>query len=289
MTLYKYLHPDRTDVIEKLQIRFSPAISMNDAFELKPLTKGWASKETAKKILVEKFNEFFEKADTPEKMLQIAIANHPEGESNFRNTMKAVGATEWFRMMKEFVEARFESESANVHSVVEQNWNTFSQNISKILGTQIGILSLSEDPHNPVMWGHYADSNRGFAIGFDERHPWFDQKRSPEDEFCHLRRVTYISDPSPRYFSELTAQDVGYSKMQAWSYEKEWRILFPLQKGINTGHLDTFGQPVIVFPFPADSIREIILGSRATDELVGRVELLALQKFPGRLPVSKRA
>ena len=91
MALYKYLPAERVDVLAKLQIRFSPAISTNDAFELKPLTKGWSSKETAKSFLMARFKDFFGKADTPEKMLQIAIANHPEAEAKFRGAMKVLG------------------------------------------------------------------------------------------------------------------------------------------------------------------------------------------------------
>ena len=266
MSLYKYLPPERVDVLEKLQIRFSPAISTNDAFELKPLTKGWASKESAKKFLMPRFKDFFGKADTAEKMLQIAITNHPEAETTFRATMQMLGPEKWLRMMKDSVEQNLEEAAANVHTLVEQNWSAFSENFSQILGTQIGILSLSEDPHNSVMWGHYSDSSRGFVVGFDERHPWFHQKRTENDDFCHLRKVTYIKENCPRYFSELTAQDVGYSKLEGWSYEKEWRILFPLQRGISTKLLDRFAQPIVLFPFPADCITEIIIGSRATDE-----------------------
>src|ERR1700693_6098232 len=101
MILYKYFPPERLDVLEKLRIRFSPAISTNDAFELKPLTKGWASKEEGRKILASRLEEKFSHADTPEKMLQVAISNHPEGEANFRRTMSILGPAQWLRLMKE--------------------------------------------------------------------------------------------------------------------------------------------------------------------------------------------
>jgi hypothetical protein len=138
------------------------------------------------------------------------------------------------------------------------------------------------------MWGHYADSSRGYVIGFDEQHPWFNKKRTESDEFCHLRKVTYIRDNSPRYFSELTGQDVGYSKLDGWSYEREWRILFPLQWGINTNLLDRFGQPVIVFPFPQDCLTEIIVGSRASGEFSEQIAR-ARERLPTHISLSKGA
>ncbi len=200
MSLYKYLRPERVDVLEQLRIRFSPAISTNDAFELKPLTKGWASKEVAGKILVAKFRDFFQEADTPEKMLRIAIAKHPEAETNFRKTMEVLGPEQWFRLMKDTVEQSYEAAASSAHKLVEENWSAFSARFSEVVGTQIGILSLSEDPRNPVMWGHYSDRSRGFVVGFDETQPWFSQKRTENDEFCHLRKVTYVKDNCPSIF-----------------------------------------------------------------------------------------
>ena len=188
-------------------------------------------------------------------------------------------------MMKESIGQNTEEAAVGAHAIVEQNWSTISANFLQILGTQLGILSLTEDPCNSVMWGHYANSSRGFVIGFDECHPWFNQKRSASDEFCHLRKVTYIKENSPRYFSDLTSQDIGYSKLDGWSYEKEWRILFPLQRGIDTNLLDSFGQPIILFPFPSECLTEIIIGSRATAKFAEELRQI-LKGLPIHVPVS---
>jgi len=285
MNLYKYLPPARVDVLEKLQIRFSPALSVNDAFELKRVMKGWASEEVAKEILVHGLERKFQVADTPEKMLQMATKNHPEAEARFRANMKILGPEEWLRLMNSIAEQSFEGAVPRLHHQIEQNWETISAEFSRKLRTDIGILSLSEDSGHPVMWGNYADSSRGVVVGFDEQHPWFHQRRSENDDFCHLRKVAYIKE-NPKYFSELTADDVCYSKLEVWSYEKEWRMLFPLYHGINTGTLDTFGQPVIVFAFPAACIKEVIIGSRATDELSQRIRE-ACKKLPNPIVPSR--
>jgi hypothetical protein len=286
MNIYKYLHPDRVDVLESLRIRFSPAVSMNDAFELKPLTKGWASPEFARPFIVPKFEEYFAKIDTPEKMLKLITANHPEAEPRFRANMAALGAEAWLNLMKQIIIANFVSGADEVHALVENNWSVHSKKVFDLLGTQLGILSLSEDPRHPVMWGNYADCSRGFVIGFDSHHPWFNQPRSENDDFCQLTKVTYIDGKSPKYLVELTAQDAVYSKLSAWSYEEEWRMIMPLVKGVDTGIVDTFGQPVILFPFPADCITEVIVGSRCTNDLSEKIEGLC-QGISGNIRLQK--
>lgn len=286
MRLYKYLPPARIDVLESLQIRFSPPVSTNDRFELKPVVKGWASREIAMAKIVPRFRDFFSKADTPEKMLQVSIENHPEAESVFRESMRRLGPEVWFQLMKNLTERNFENAAASVHEFVEHNWATISEKFLQTLGTQVGILSLSQDARNPAMWGNYSDSSRGFVIGFDAAHPWFNQKRSEDDDFCHVRRVSYVSDNPTKYFSDLTAQDALYSKLEAWSYEKEWRMIFPLKDGIDTNTLDSFGQPIVLFPVPEDCLVEVIIGSRAAAETARRIQEVC-EKPSRRVSVSR--
>lgn len=285
MNLYKYLPPARFDVLEKLHIRFSPALSVNDAFELRPLIKGWASEEQVRDTLVSGLRSNFQGADTPEKMLKMITQHDPEAEAKFRATMEILGPEEWLRRINSFAQQNFEGEAAKLHSVIEQNWESVSAGYTQKLLTQIGILSLSEDSQHHVMWGNYTDSSRGLVIGFDERHPWFHRPRSENDDFFQVKKVTYLEE-NPKFFMELTADDVLYSKQQVWSYEKEWRMVIPLYHGINTGTLDTFGQPVIVFAFPAACIKEVIIGKRASEELFQRIQDTC-KKFPNPIVPSR--
>ena len=137
--------------------------------------------------------------------------------------------------MKKFGEDNFESEADRLSTDIQANWKKYSESIFQTMSSMIGILSLTEDPKNIVMWGNYANSSQGFVVEFDEKHTWFNQKRSEDDDFRHLRQVTYLRNPYPQYFSELSAHDVCYSKLEDWSYEKEWRILQDLRVGTDTG------------------------------------------------------
>jgi K+-sensing histidine kinase KdpD len=43
-----------------------------------------------------------------------------------------------------------------------------------------------------LLWAHYADAHRGFAIEFDPYHPYFNRRRTDKDELYHLRKVTRL-------------------------------------------------------------------------------------------------
>lgn len=289
MSLFKYVHQDRADILERLQIRFTQASSQNDLFEFKPLTKGWKPRNEVTRDLAERLASLFKEADTPEKMLQLAIANNPEAETSFRRTMTLIGDEKWLGLMKKFAEENFESEANKLSDHLEANWKHYSENIFNVMAKSIGILSLTEDPKNVVMWGNYANSAQGFVIEFDEKHSWFNQKRSDEDEFRHLRQVTYLRNPFPRYFSELNAHDVCYSKLEDWRYEKEWRILQALMDGIDTGLKDSFGEPIIVFKLPPDCILGVVLGARASKHTIASVEAALNKECLKHVRISKES
>jgi len=214
--------------------------------------------------LAERLASRFRQADTPEKMLQMSIANHPEAEASFRKGMNLMGEANWLSYMRNFAEENFEAEADKLCDHISANWEKYSENIFQTIAERIGILSLTEDPKNIVMWGNYANSCQGLVIEFNENHAWFNQKRTEEDDFRHLRKVTYQQNPLPQYFSELTVHDVCYSKLEDWSYEKEWRILQELRHGTNTGIKGVFGEPVIVFDIPPDCILGVVTGARAS-------------------------
>ncbi len=153
MSLFKYVHQDRIDVLERFQIRFTQASSQNDIFEFKPLTKGWKPNKDAVRDLAERLASRFMLADTPEKMVQMATANHPEAEASFRRTMKIIGDEKWLSLMKKFAENNFESEADKLSAHIQENWKQYSEVVFQTMSSMIGILSLTEDSNNVVMWG----------------------------------------------------------------------------------------------------------------------------------------
>ena len=59
---------------------------------------------------------------------------------------------------------------------------------------QLGVLSLSARSDSSVMWSHYADSHRGFLIGFSTEHEFF-----PRDKRTVPVVETGVSDFPPGF------------------------------------------------------------------------------------------
>ncbi|MBP7654141.1 DUF2971 domain-containing protein [Candidatus Dependentiae bacterium] len=123
-----------------------------------------------------------------------------------------------------------------------------------------GILSLSEDPMNPLMWAHYAESHKGICIGF---------KLEGFEDKDKILKVQYSNEiPDIRlgeilYFDGRLSTKLFATKAIDWAYEKEWRIL--TKKGDN--YEDIPGK-----------ICEIILGYRIDDTTKKNVSKICNEK-----------
>jgi len=95
---------------------------------------------------------------------------------------------------------------------------------NEVMFSAFGVLSLAELPNIQLMWAHYADSHKGFCLGFENHETnILGQYGSP---------VVYV-DKMPKPNIASFAMDAGgdiihiiaYTKSNDWSYEKEWRVL----------------------------------------------------------------
>lgn len=110
---------------------------------------------------------------------------------------------------------------------------------------KIKILSLSRRPDIALMWAHYADGNRGVAIGVEI------------DEGADLRPILYDGPPIlPKDFNVDSAVELFTKKHPAWEYEEEERVF--VRKG----------------NFASLSVREVILGSRMSTQDKGLMKNL---------------
>lgn len=84
------------------------------------------------------------------------------------------------------------------------------------------ILCLSESPLSQTMWAYYADSHRGFCIGY---RPLVDHPL-----YARLRPVTYSNDMKPVDFASASRDPVAVRdqivcrKSVEYANEKEWRV-----------------------------------------------------------------
>lgn len=95
------------------------------------------------------------------------------------------------------------------------------------------IVSLSEVNNSVLMWSHYSNSHQGFAIEYDtsgdDRHKRFLRRLlAPVIYRRKLLDITrYMSDLRRGRLNNLSAILACSVKSYEWSYEKEWRLIFP--------------------------------------------------------------
>lgn len=141
---------------------------------------------------------------------------------------------------------------------------------------KVGILCLSEDPANILMWSHYSNNHSGICIGFDT-----DQK-----PFSSAKMVNYSDERPAADFnsdSEKLFSRVLLTKSKHWSYEREWRSI---KRTIESEELNFYyktfenspdrldeiastieenGGPGL-YSFEKSAIRSIFLGSKITSD-----------------------
>lgn len=255
MKLFKYLHPDRIDVLENKSIRFSQPLAFNDPFEFKPVISDIVS------------GEFFQ-AYLEEHLESIADEQLLKLPSSYRAVVNK-------QQLKDLIQNQFAGNSALFTDLLKKSAKQVSTVFSAQSNEMIGVLSLTEKNDNLLMWSHYADSHRGFCIGFDSNHPFFNQKRSEKDEFYHLRKVVYLSRRPSKSMMDMDGTDLLLLKSDVWDYEQEWRMCSSLTNADVV--FDSVSPSVHLFKFPCDALKEAIIGANAGKEFLEKITNLIEQ------------
>lgn len=125
----------------------------------------------------------------------------------------------------------------------------------------LGILSLTNDPHNDLMWAYYTN-NCGICVEYDVSQ--FEFKHHGPFPINYQQKIysiptSTIKDP---HLAILMQSNV---KKSIWAHEEEWRLLVEADKHDN---LRIFGIPEYKqleghdrkFQYPISAIKSIILG-----------------------------
>jgi Protein of unknown function (DUF2971) len=248
-SVYKYLPPERIDVLTYLLIRFTPASSMNDALEFRWPTSGVDEPD--------KLSQRIKKSLDPH-----ALAAFPkEKRDGLDAACDLPGFSEqWIEIQLDDIARRGSLDRNRRHKEIAEK--TFQK-----LNANYGILSLSELPGEHQMWGHYADGGRGFLIEFDARSYWFHAMRNPDDGFNEITKVEYVSVRPAKNLLDIK-DEVLYTKSDSWRYEQEWRIVRSFNDAAKRlDSEDSYGNEILLFSIPPDAIKSVILGFRSTHEL----------------------
>lgn len=128
--------------------------------------------------------------------------------------------------------------------------------------SDVGIFCVSESPTSQLLWAHYADSYRGFCIGYAAYvvpnprvlHPVRYIKRVP-------KKVLTPESLSPQELLEWYL----LSKPITWSYEREWRFLMGGTVGLEQNVVFPIVEIIFGPRMPLDQRAAVIEATRATE------------------------
>jgi hypothetical protein len=258
MRLFKYLHPDRTDVLRGGLIRFSSPRVLNDPFELRPHVLGLVRKEQIP-------------TDISRGIPEAIAISYSELPAEVRTLIPR-------DLYQAFAQAFLKPQMPHLPAFVEAIFETMLPKVKEVMFQKfdelIGILCLTESPTNLLMWAHYADAHQGLVIEFDPSSSFFDQRLGPEDDLRHLRKVVYQEERPAVVLTEINDFTPFLTKGMDWNYESEWRMMVPISgatrvigDGTNAVHL---------FGFPRAMVKSVICGCRMRDTKKAEIqEILA--------------
>ena len=140
----------------------------------------------------------------------------------------------------------------------------------------IGILSLTRNPLNPLMWAHYGDNHRGGVIAIDTQEAGLECTEaniisaSAGSVIYTTVRPSVEDDHLPLHH-EITAQHdrlmlerLFLYKSLHWSYEEEIRVARRVHYTTQVGHQD--------FVVPSSAIKAVYLGAKYFHALIDDYE-----------------
>lgn len=131
--------------------------------------------------------------------------------------------------------------------------------------TDAGVLSLTTNHDNLLMWAHYANNHTGFVIGFDSHHIFF--KDVDAVNYSSARLCFNDIKDSKKQNQSLLYRNI-FSKSLDWSYEREWRIFKVWVHKITPIKNNIIG----LIECPLEVIKKIYLGARAPFSLCSKAQ-----------------
>lgn len=250
MIVYKYLPPEREEILSQFSLRLTPPDQLNDPLDcvasmtmpknLRTLFQLW--EQETRQLFVERTRQY---------------PTGPRFEAFRWQCME--GRQRWLEWCLSNPDDR-------------ENLNA-GMSLQAMFSQVAGVLCFSESADRTLMWSHYAKNHEGYVVGLDSSHSVFQTVPPHPSRLGTLSKVTY-SDKRHQLGQTLEKADFDncsylFTKSRDWSYEAEWRLILPLWFGRTAGS-------VVVYDFPYDAVRQIVIGHRSSPEL--RAKLLKLKE-----------
>jgi hypothetical protein len=186
------------------------------------------------------------------------------------------------RRLVKSVESKFDA-----HSIVAGNLiipKMVRDDVAKFqsdLAAEYPMLSLTGKRNNLLMWSHYADSHRGFVIGFDSDNPFFHREKprtmTPLDEVTYSNKRPVM--PPFEKSNPENAYEMFLTKSEEWAYEEELRM-FAQPRMANGVEKDSRGFAIYLFDMPPEVFVEIIFGLLMSADVKHEIAAIVEERYP---------
>jgi len=233
MTLYKYLHPSKLSLLLQNKLLLTPARYLNDPLEFFVRTEDFTDEELKHHF------ELYERSGPK-----------PNGYEQLSPDLK------WTLFLMAIRREEFAAQEAT--------------DMREGLSGELGILSLTEEPCNQLMWSHYTESGKGVAVGLfvgeeENRHGLLARPCS----FGLAIKVTYSDEVTKLKTDFSNSAHVFCSKRLAWEYEREWRVIKALNEAEGVQQNDTL---LYTLSFMPEHLATIIFGLSTSQELRSQIK-----------------
>jgi hypothetical protein len=150
---------------------------------------------------------------------------------------------------------------------------------SGVRGT-VGVICFTSEKDNLLMWAHYAKNHAGVCIEFDANASFFNGQHkdsceglfgygTKKDSYANIGEIKKVrySNKRPLFIDPkeiLNDTDFWFIKSEVWSYEKEYRILLPIEHAI-------YKKNIPFYKIDKTIIKSVTLGCQMTREMKAEV------------------
>ena len=141
------------------------------------------------------------------------------------------------------------------------------QSVQPWLSDGYGVVCFSEVDDQPLMWAHYAAQHLGLVVEFDPAAPLFRTAGFVRVEYKPERSTVVPS--RDHEFEQIVA--LATRKSPAWDYEREYRLVIPLDKTLK---LATANGDIHLLKIEPRWIKSVTVGLRASVEIIAEINKL---------------
>ncbi|WOI39321.1 DUF2971 domain-containing protein [Alteromonas sp. CI.11.F.A3] len=108
---------------------------------------------------------------------------------------------------------------------------------STLRSSDIGVLSLTSNKDNLLMWSHYCKNHTGFVMEFEPQ--WFGERGDCENSLVRLESLVALKVIYSKERPVLNGKESGQDRLDKllltksidWEYESEYRVIDHLRRG----------------------------------------------------------